>query len=433
MKKCLILWTLVLSVLASINAADKHPPFSWDTVPVYAHFGIGTGLEPEEYDFVADRFDFVALTAGVVKRGDSCEKYIGQGAQEIKKRNPDVKVLFYWCPCQTKRAWGLFNENFPEGGFMPDNEQYDVTNKELRDWWTDWAKVAAEDYSCDGLFLDGLCQGQPTFLWSRRYGEDKAAEMDDAMIQMMKEAKTKITGEKLFIFNELHAPDGYRYFEVTDGAMIADFDRAPNVKRQGVDYLAGTIEAARKSGREGKIVIFKTWPEFTWWSDKEMMKKPMEDIHQVAKERITFPLACFLVAAEKYSYFCYSWGWLPEWGSLVWYPEFDKPLGPPKGQAVRKGWTYRREFEHASVFVDLETKEAMIDWKKEPVEYRSSGVFKKQNTAKKTQAVKASNNRKDLTEEELAAKRARAAAVSPEEKAEKRRRKELREQAAKEN
>ena len=45
-----------------------------------------------------------------------------------------------------------------------------------------------------------------------------------------------------------------------------------------------------------------------------------------------------------------------------WYPEFDKPLGPPLGDAIRNGWTYQREFEHASVFVDLENKTAKIDW-----------------------------------------------------------------------
>lgn len=45
------------------------------------------------------------------------------------------------------------------------------------------------------------------------------------------------------------------------------------------------------------------------------------------------------------------------------YPEFDKPLGEPKGDATRGGWTYTREFEHASVVVDLEKKTAKIDWK----------------------------------------------------------------------
>lgn len=78
---------------------------------------------------------------------------------------------------------------------------------------------------------------------------------------------------------------------------------------------------------------------------------------------ITFPLACFLVGAERHCYFCYTWGWLGKYGTFDWYPEFDKPLGPPKGEAVRNGWTYQREFEHASVFVDLEQKTARINWK----------------------------------------------------------------------
>jgi len=182
------------------------------------------------------------------------------------------------------------------------------------------------------------------------------------MIQMMKEARKKIGLGKLFIFNELHAPDGMRYLKVTDGAMIADFDRGANVKQQPKEDMANKIEAMSRASNEGKIIIFKGWPGFTWWSDKKMLKRPHEEIHKIAKERITFPLACFLVGAGPYCYFCYTWGWLTEYGTYDWYPEFDKPLGPPRGEAVRKGWTFQREFAHASVFVDMENKTAKIDW-----------------------------------------------------------------------
>lgn len=48
-------------------------------------------------------------------------------------------------------------------------------------------------------------------------------------------------------------------------------------------------------------------------------------------------------------------------GSFDWYPEFDKPLGPPRGAAIRTGWNYQREFAHASVSVNLVTKTARID------------------------------------------------------------------------
>ena len=44
------------------------------------------------------------------------------------------------------------------------------------------------------------------------------------------------------------------------------------------------------------------------------------------------------------------------------YPEFHQPLG--KYTRVSPGqWQFTREFEHASVWVDTEKREAKIDWK----------------------------------------------------------------------
>ncbi|HET6444365.1 MAG TPA: putative glycoside hydrolase, partial [candidate division Zixibacteria bacterium] len=83
--------------------------------------------------------------------------------------------------------------------------------------------------------------------------------------------------------------------------------------------------------------------------------------------RLEYCLALFLVCAEKYSYFLPHDGYsVNNNDSSVWltrFPEFDKPLGPPKGPAVQDGYKYTREFESASVFLDIETKEAKITWK----------------------------------------------------------------------
>ena len=88
-----------------------------------------------------------------------------------------------------------------------------------------------------------------------------------------------------------------------------------------------------------------------------------KDLVKMSQEYITFPLASFLVGAGPNCYFQYTWGWRPEYGTFDWYPEFDKPLGPPKGDARRDGRVCTREFEHASVYVDLQKKSAKIDWK----------------------------------------------------------------------
>ena len=117
----------------------------------------------------------------------------------------------------------------------------------------------------------------------------------------------------------------------------------------------------QKAGKRGRIVVFKAWSGFTF-IDKQMMKKPLAEKREIARKNITFPLAAFLVGAQKHSYFVYNWGYRIEHGCLEWYPELDKPLGPPAGDMVKNGWKLSREFQHASVSVNLETRKAEIDW-----------------------------------------------------------------------
>jgi len=69
------------------------------------------------------------------------------------------------------------------------------------------------------------------------------------------------------------------------------------------------MENMMEAGMQGQIVIMKGWPGFNW-TEKEIKGIPHEDLLQKARDNITYPLACFLVAAQPYSYFCYSWGWL---------------------------------------------------------------------------------------------------------------------------
>ena len=86
---------------------------------------------------------------------------------------------------------------------------------------------------------------------------------------------------------------------------------------------------------------------------------------KLSKEKAEFALACYLIGAQPYSYFMYSWGWKLSSGALVDYPEFKKPLGIPKGgyrRTTPDGWEFTREFEHASVWVNTETRQAKITW-----------------------------------------------------------------------
>jgi hypothetical protein len=374
-----------LTVIATSNAMGREPArngfpeFNWDRVSVSAHFGIGEGLTPEQYDFIAKRFNFITLTAGPLPRNSkgSAEVYTSEAARAIKKRNPKAKVLFYWASDKPKHQSKISNDAYP-GEYIIQTQKrngqkdrtikwFDLTRKDVQTWWSDAAADAVHKYACDGIFVDGATAGTPGATLSRVVGKKKAAAMDKAVFAMLKEAKRKMGPDKLIIFNPLHGYDGKRgqlgqeYLPVTDGAMVDDFDR---LRVQSKEYMANTIKTMRVAAKDGKVIIFKGWPRFlSAWRAGKMKNKPHDEVLRTAQKDITFPLACFLVGAEPNCYFCYSWGWTAKDGSLDWYPQFDKPLGPPKGDAVQKGWTFQREFKHASVFVDLENRTAKIDWR----------------------------------------------------------------------
>ncbi len=368
-------------------AKPGYPEFSWDTVPLYAHVGLGKGLADEEYKFLGEHFQLIAFTGGAMDKeyrsGDSLsfETIAAQGAKRVKSHNPKAKVLFYWAGDFTKAQCKISNAQLPQGTRMEIRLNarkkelvFDTTNKELRDWWTGVAERAVKEYGCDGIFVDGGTCFRPGGRYEKKLGSERNAKLEEAMFQMLREAKERMGRESIILLNPLHGFQGgekmedslgWRYLSVVDGAMIDDFDRAANVmsKRQSPDYIANTIRVMQEASRQGEIIVFKAWPGFTWWSDPELIKKPHAEQYKVAVKNLEFNLAAFLVGAGEYSYFCYTWGWLPEYGSFDWYPEFDKPLGAPKGDAVRDGWTFRREFEHASVFVDIEKRSGKIDWR----------------------------------------------------------------------
>jgi len=44
-------------------------------------------------------------------------------------------------------------------------------------------------------------------------------------------------------------------------------------------------------------------------------------------------------------------------------PELERPLGSPKGPAIRAGYVYTRDFAHASVRLDIENQTGVLTWK----------------------------------------------------------------------
>lgn len=353
-------------------AAEVFPGYSWDRVPLNIHFGQRAGdLSDREIEFLADHSRFIVLekSHGVAVHG-STEAGIADTARRIVRRNPAARVLFYFNAFINWPGYDAFKTYRPEwtlrtatGGIVAHpsgTPRPDPSNAEFREWWSDVVAAAHRAAPLGGVFADALPQALAPAL-ARQVGEAKARAVVAGLREMLALTKRKLGPEKLVVVNGLRTTDFRELLEWDgiDGVMIEHFGgfntAAPADLKADLDSIA--LAAAR-----GKFVVIKGWPGFNWL-DRAMMQRPYAELLQLARERLTFPLACFLVAAAPGSHFCYSWGYTHTHGMLDAYPEFDRPLGPPRAAAVWEGLTARREFAHASVWVNLENGEARIDWR----------------------------------------------------------------------
>lgn len=372
---------------ASFIAKKGYPKFSWDTVPVYQMFGHDTRLlTDEEVRKIAATTDFICIekqhgrnTLGSAELGAAHE------AKRFKSVKPDITVLFYWngsvaYPFTTftqefavptgafanlakgkklseqRRSWLVID---PKTGDLAMRRSYvyffDVLNTEFRKWWSDTVGKVVRESECDGFFLDQLHSA----VWLRPKMRDEIRKRMGQMMTMAKEAMGKDT---LLLANN----GAHDYMDIADAFMFEHYSDKLTTKEAIVEDWA----LMKKISEAGKISVYRMQPnlkgtEFENATRKEQHDLKYREIGEKSKELIEFPLACFLIGVQPYSYFCYNWSWGLTTGPLVDYVEFKKPLGKPKGDYFRHNpqrWIFTREFENASVWLDLENRKADINW-----------------------------------------------------------------------
>jgi hypothetical protein len=374
----LLMGVLALSVTLPSQSATRtnapaeiFPGFSWERVPLNLHFGKRGEMTDAELDFIAAHSSFVVLEKmhGIDAHG-STEAGIAATARRLKQRNPRIKVFFYfnafinWPGYEAfktyREEWTLRDRagqvvKHPLGTPRPD-----PANAAFRDWWSGVVADAVKRDQLDGVFADALQQARSPAL-GRSLGAAKHQAVMDGLRELLSLTKRKLGPGKLVLANGIRAGE---YLDLldwpgVDGVMVEHFNA---FEMTAPAQLKADLDAMRLAAAKGKFVVLKGWPGFSW-RDDEVKQLPPATLLQLARERITFPLACFLVGAGPGSHFCYSWGYHHEHGGLSAYPELDRPLGPPKGDAVWNGLTATREFAHASVWVDLVAKQARIKWR----------------------------------------------------------------------
>ena len=367
------------------SVVERLPAFSWARVPRYMHIRKDTAFSADEIRYLAS-FPLVTF-----------EKYTGNkdfgspeagtlaAARGVKAINPATKVLYYrnvivhyggyaadaaLTNVASAFLVGKDNNDKLVRGKVP---AYDLTNAKVRDWWVGNAKQVCADPAIDGLFLDGNVKVlEPTYLLAE-IGKAKKDGVLEGYTSMVAETRRALGPDKLMVANVLRArfPDaGMDRLRAFDGSYIEAFETTVG-KIPVKDYVAKGIAAFQEAARQGFVIAFtaglgEEGPEAGKANEArtDEIRTGLKN-EQASDRRFQYILALFLVCAEKNSYFCPHDGYDAK-KSKLWMkpcPEFERPLGAPKGPAVRAGYTYTREFEHVSVCVDIEQKNARIDWK----------------------------------------------------------------------
>lgn len=361
---------------------QSRPQFSWDHVPLYMHIRKSTAFTKKELDYLAG-FPLITLekTTGSKTHG-STEVGSRKAAKAIKAINKDARVLYYrnvmcnYSTYQVNESLKDIPDAFLQGKegkkqlHQGQREIYDLSNPKLRKWWVDHCVEVASHDEIDGIFLDGNIKAlEPGYL-RREIGQGRKQKVADGYQLMMKDLQDKIPADKIILANIIRArltDSGLSYMEYFDGSYLEGIE-TPAGGLTRVEYLAKGINAIQRAARNGKIICMSIGlgeAALTGLKIDDRREKLATGAN--IQPRLDYCLALFLVCAEKYSYFLPHDGYnVNKNGSSIWlsrFPEYEKRLGPPKGLAVQDGYTYTREFEYASVFLDIEKEEAKITWK----------------------------------------------------------------------
>ena len=371
--------SLLISDGSRFVPQDIFPKFSWDTTPVYYMFGDKERiLTPEEVEFIAARTDFLCIekSHGYGELG-AAELGAKHDTAAFKKVDSDIKVLFYF---NAALAWPYtsYSKYFTKGRIdsSPDLKKYlianprtgelaqkhgaflfNVLNPEFREWWVDTVAKGVEEAGCDGAFIDQM-HGNVNLM------KDKGREIEIAMGELMSNLKNKLGTEKILLANNANSGNARYVYPVSDALMFENFSSVYFTK----ENLLADWDGMLRNAREGKISVFRLGVEGhgRGYLQSITREEKFKIMPKISQEKLEYALACYLIGAQPYSYFMYSWGWTLGDGALVDYPELKRPLGPPKGAYQRTtpdGWDFTREFEHASVWFNTQTRQAKITWR----------------------------------------------------------------------
>ena len=348
-------------------------------------------------------------------------------ARALKAANPKIKVLIYQAPSMfamnsfavnqilAHPDWWLRDDYGNVIYFRPPSKQHphghprlDLTLSEAQSFFSDLPLSYFSSHEeaarlCDGIFSDGAnYQPFSKNMSIARYNKQFAGKMQT--LQLAQKRFTSLNNGDVWgnaaLENHPRAdvPDDITWnttLEHFNGAFDEMFGSFSTQNKDGswnITLMEKSFKNIIAASNAGHPVILHLYPGpatvpfnrigtgyntfvSASWAGPVKLPTTADAIRKAASDRLVESLAPFLIVANERVFFSYAWFYSVEDGYIPckagvecgmpseWYPEFTQPLGPPKGAALQNGTIWTREFEHASVYVDLRDRSASrITW-----------------------------------------------------------------------
>ena len=365
-------WLAFATSLGGLPRAEPpNPPF-----PRIANcYGVGLTPDstPEDLEQVA-RFDLLIGGVWASRQDEEQRRKLAANLEAVRARNPHIVVLDFSSsapyadpqdPTFPATGWLLQPDGRRIAGW-PGTEMVNLTKPEVLDWLAARSVASVREKGFDGTFIDcmgggfdwwacNIVSGEPYSVDADGDGRpDDRARLDGAWTA----AKTELTRR----VREALGPDvpfmtnqagdwGFPYMngillEDTLDYVLAGAMRWEEVLRT---YLHWT-EAPHGPNVTTIVSSSGIEPPFDpWRSLSEAERDALLERGRTLYARMRFGLATTLMGDGYFAYDLHT-----RWrGQRWWYPEYDAPLGYPRGPAERReDGTWRREFDGGTVVVN---------------------------------------------------------------------------------
>jgi len=309
---------------------------------------------------------------------------LGEKMQAVRERNPHVTILDF---SSSAPYASPSDKTFPESGWLlqpdgsriegwPGTQMINLTKPEVIDWLAARSVASVREKGFDGTFID--CMGGGFDWWACNIESGKPYQIDadgdgksddrawldqtwtKEKTELSRKVREALGPEVPFMTNQA----GEWGFPYMNGILLEDWLDYVLDGRMSWDsvlqaYLHWTAEPHQPTLTTIVSSSGVQSPFDPWRTLNEAGRTALLEHGRNLLNRMRFGLTTTLMGDGYFAYDLHT-----RWrGQRWWYPEYDAPLGYPKGPAAKQpDGTWRREFDGGTVIVNPTLFDAQVSF-----------------------------------------------------------------------